>query len=216
MFYYENRFKKQGINYIVGVDEAGCGPLAGPVVAAAVFLKKYKFQNRIDDSKKLTALSRERAFEEILDNSIVGIGIISENGVDSLNILKASHMAMERAINILFSKLNKLHNKNNKFHFNKTFVLIDGRDVSFQLPCRHKSIVDGDAKSISIASASIIAKVIRDRIMNIYDRVFPDYGFACHKGYGTKKHKEAINRHGPTSIHRKTFSPVRCQESISS
>ncbi|MFC1704236.1 ribonuclease HII [Candidatus Omnitrophota bacterium] len=212
MFYYENKARKQGAHFVIGVDEAGCGPLAGPVVAAAVLLTKKHFRNRIDDSKKLTSRMRESAFEEILDNSIVGVGIISEAGVDAVNVLKASHLAMERAIKGVFSKLRKHTKKNNRFSLKRTCILIDGRDISFHLPCKYTAIVNGDAKSISIACASIVAKVTRDRIMNIYDRIYPHYGFAVHKGYGTRRHKEAISNHGPSMIHRKTFHPVRCLE----
>ncbi|MFC1594519.1 ribonuclease HII [Candidatus Omnitrophota bacterium] len=214
MYYYENKAKKHGLQFIIGVDEAGCGPLAGPVVAAAVLLEKKRFKNKINDSKKLTPRMRESAFTEILENAAVGVGIISEVGIDSLNILQASHMAMERALKNLFAKLKK-RKSTKKFSFQKTHVLIDGRDVSFRLPCSLQTIIGGDTKSISIACASIVAKVTRDRIMNIYDRIYPHYGFSRHKGYGTKTHKQAIERHGPSTIHRRTFSPVKCLKNIS-
>lgn len=198
MLYYENKAKSCGYSFIIGVDEVGRGPLAGPVVACAVKLKKTKFKNYINDSKKLSPLEREKAFKEIYQNSIVGIGIISEPTIDAVNILNATKLAMERAVANLIYAAQKKINKN------KVFILVDG-NMSLELPFKSKCIICGDAKSLSIASASIIAKVTRDRIMASYDKVYPEYNFAKHKGYGTKEHFEAIKNHGPCLIHRRSF-----------
>lgn len=209
MLYYENKAKKLGFNLVAGVDEVGRGPLAGPVVASAVILNKKKFQNRIDDSKKLTADQRQKAFKEILDNSFVGVGIINEKVIDNINIHQATQMAMEQAISELARRL-KLRKKNFKNISKKICVLIDGNFFSKKIPFNFVNIIKGDAKSKSIASASIVAKVIRDRIMNIYDKVYPDYGFKNHKGYGTKAHLSALEKFGPSIIHRRSFSPLKC------
>jgi ribonuclease HII len=197
---YERKFKKKGFSLIIGIDEAGRGPLAGPVVAGAVALKTTHFKTRIDDSKKLTPHQREMAFAELIDKSVFGIGIIDEKIIDSKNILVATRMAMENA---LASLLNKLQNSYKR----STHVLIDG-DMSLNIDLPFTSIIKGDAKSKSIASASILAKVIRDRIMSFYDRIYPQYGFLQHKGYPTKLHKEAIKRFGLCKIHRTSFSSV--------
>ena len=215
MFCYENRARREGFQFIIGVDEAGCGPLAGPVVAAAVILTKRRFKNRVNDSKKLTPRMRARVFQEILDNSFVGIGIINEAGIDTLNILKASHMAMERSLAHLFSKIKKQRFKKKRFSFKRACVFIDGRKVCFRLPCAMRTIIGGDAQSFTVACASIVAKVTRDRIMAVYDQIYPQYGFSRHKGYPTRKHIEALAVHGPTAIHRKTFGPVQCLEPVS-
>lgn len=199
--YYEERFKRKGYNLVMGVDEAGRGCLAGPVVAAAVILKKARFKNRIDDSKKLSARQRENAFLEILDNSIFGIGIVDEKMVDSLNILNATRMAMKQAIEALIDKL-KYRKVSKKIH-----ILIDG-NIKLDIKLPFTNIIKGDAKSKSIASASILAKVTRDRIMSLYHKVYPQYGFMRHKGYATQMHREAIKKFGPSLIHRKTFTGV--------
>ncbi|MCX5706902.1 MAG: ribonuclease HII [Candidatus Omnitrophica bacterium] len=200
MLYYERKFKKKGFNFIIGVDEAGRGPLAGPVVAAAVFLKAINFTNRIDDSKKLTPVSREKAFKEIKRKSLFGLGIVSEKEIDRINILEATRRAMQKAV---ISLTNKIKNSN-QFRIH---IIVDGNmAIDFRLP--YTSIVRGDAKSKSIASASILAKVTRDRIMLGYDREYPEYGFAKHKGYPTKEHRDALRRLGPSLIHRKSFCGV--------
>lgn len=200
--YYENKLKKKGCNFIIGVDEAGRGPLAGPVVAAAVSLKRNaRFKNRIDDSKKLTHLQREKAYLEIITKSLFGIGIVNEKIIDSLNILVASRIAMEEAIQSLLSKLK---GKQGKYHIH---ILVDG-NVKLEVDCPFTNIINGDAKSRSIACGSILAKVTRDRIMSIYDKVYPQYRFFQHKGYPTKKHKLAIKKFGPSLIHRASFSCV--------
>ena len=199
MLYFEKMLKKKGHNVIIGVDEAGRGPLAGPVVAAAVCLKSNRFKNRIDDSKKLSALQRESAYLEIIEKSHFGIGIINEKVIDRLNILESTKLAMEEAV---FQLTRKLTVKSPRIH-----VLIDGCvRLDTELPCSF--IIKGDSRSKSIASASILAKVTRDRIMLIYDKVFPQYGFIRHKGYPTKAHKNAIKKFGSSIIHRMSFSSV--------
>jgi len=210
VFYYENKAKKKGFKFIVGVDEAGRGPLAGPVVASAVLLKSHRFKNRIDDSKKLSSLQREKAFKEIIKKSFFGLGVVSESAIDKINILKATHLAMEKALFDLFSKLNK-SNKIAKTKFKKSVcALIDGSPLSLEVPCAIKNIIKGDSKSLSIACASIIAKVTRDRMMVALDKIKPQYGFLKHKGYGTEAHIRAIRKFGPSIYHRKSFIPEKC------
>jgi len=200
VLYYENKLKAQGFDIIIGVDEAGRGPLAGPVVAGAVNLLSARFKNRIDDSKKLTARERESAFPEIIAKSVFGIGIVDEKTIDRVNILVATHMAMEKAIAALIEKLDNPDKK-------RIHLLIDG-DIRLKTGLASWPIIRGDAKSKSIACASIIAKVSRDRMMSEYDKVYPQYGFIRHKGYPTKMHKLAIRKFGLSGIHRKTFHSV--------
>ncbi len=200
MFYYERKLERKGYNLIVGADEVGRGSLAGPVVAAAVALKAKRFKNRIDDSKKLTPLQRQKAFPEIIDKSTFGIGIINEKIIDRLNILVATRMAIEEAIAALVGKLGRRARQ-------RIHVIVDG-NVKLDIDFPFTNIIKGDAKSKSIASASILAKVTRDRIMSLYDRIFPQYNFAQHKGYPTRRHKLAIKRFGPSLIHRNSFSSV--------
>lgn len=197
MFYYENKLKEKGYNLIIGVDEAGRGPLAGPVVAAALILGSRRFRQRIDDSKKLTPLARERAFRELTRKCLFGIGVINERIIDRVNILEATRMAMEQAV---FSLLKKSAlPKRGRMH-----IITDGRiALGVPLPC--KGIIGGDGKSKTIAGASILAKVIRDRLMNIYAKAFPQYGFQRHKGYGTPEHIERLKKLGPCALHRESF-----------
>jgi ribonuclease HII len=176
------------------VDEAGRGPLAGPVVAGAVIIKDFGFKERIDDSKKLTASKREKAYREILTKSVVGIGIVDEKMIDEINIYQATKKAMQMAISNL--------------KIPPDYVIVDG-NMKIATKCPLKCIIGGDSKSLSIAAASIIAKVTRDKIMVEYDKVYPQYGFARHKGYGTKAHKEALIDQGPCPIHRFSFHPVK-------
>lgn len=190
---------------IIGVDEVGRGPLAGPVVAAAVALKTTRFKNRIDDSKKLTSRQRESAFFEIINKSIFGIGIANEKIIDNLNILVATRLAMEQALDALLDNLK--HHKKQYIH-----ILIDG-NVKLDISLPFTNIIRGDSKSKSIACASIVAKVTRDRLMCLYDRIYPQYGFFQHKGYPTKMHREAIKRFGSSLIHRTTFCLVRKNDS---
>lgn len=205
MLYYENKAKKKGFTHIIGIDEAGRGPLAGPVVAAAVCLKKIKFENKISDSKKLTFRQREKAFEEILLNAHTGVGIINESVIDTFNILKATHLAMTAAVFRLMQKL-PLELKGKKDFSKSVYLIIDGNSFVSDLPYVYETIVGGDHLSLSIACASIIAKVTRDRILNVYDQIFPQYGFKKHKGYPTLAHRSALHKYGPSVIHRKTFN----------
>lgn len=179
---------------VCGVDEAGRGPWAGPVVAAAVILDPLNIPKGLNDSKKLTEARREALFEPITQSAIVGVGIISAAQIDELNILQATYAAMREAIAALSHQ--------------PTIALIDGNRAP-PLPCKAETIIGGDAKSLSIAAASIIAKVTRDRIMQGLDRQYPDYLFAAHKGYGTAAHAAALARLGPCPEHRKSFAPIR-------
>jgi len=192
---YEVRKWDQGVSFVVGVDEVGRGPLAGPVVAAAVCFPRGAKIPFVDDSKKLTEKKREELYGEILavDGVRYGIVELSSVEVDALNILKATHKAMAEAVRKIPDA---------------EFALIDGLPVpGFYLPSQ--GIVKGDSKSASIAAASILAKVYRDRLMKEYALEFPGYGFEKHKGYGTKQHLEALKELGVTPIHRRSFAPVR-------
>lgn len=188
---YEKICKEKGYNLVCGVDEAGRGPLAGPVYAAAVILKENTPIKGINDSKKLSAKKREELFDIITNKSLCySISFVLEDTIDEINILKATHLAMKQAVESL--------------EINPDIVLIDGNSAP-QLNMKTKTIVKGDSKSASIAAASILAKVARDRYMLKMAEVYPDYGFEKHKGYGTKLHVENILKHGPCPIHRKTF-----------
>lgn len=194
MRYHENKALKKGYKLIAGIDEAGRGPLAGPVVAACVILKKKRFSSLIKDSKELSPKKRTLAYQEITANSDYSTSIIDEKIIDKINIYQATILAMEETVK--------------KLGLVPDFVLVDGV-MKLKMPCPHKCIKGGDSKSISIAAASIIAKVTRDNLMLEFDRLYPKYGFARHKGYGTKAHFRALAKHGPTPIHRRSFSPVR-------
>ncbi len=205
MLTYEKEATQNGFRFILGVDEVGRGPLAGPVVAAAVCLNSYEFDHPIKDSKKMTPKARERAFHAIFEQAHVGIGMISEETIDQVNILNASHLAMEAAVLQLVRRLPgdiKLGANFTK----ETVLLIDGNSFRSQLPYKNRTIVGGDAKSLSIACASVVAKVYRDRMMDKYDELFPGYGFKQHKGYPTATHREAIRAQGPSRIHRRSFT----------
>jgi len=197
VLYYERKLKKNGFNLIVGVDEAGRGPLAGPVVAAAVALKTSRFKNRIDDSKKLTPQARQKAYLEIIKKADFGIAVVSEKVIDRVNILNATIIAMQSAVLSLLRKVRC--SKGLRPH-----IIVDG-NVKLKVDLPVTNIIRGDAKSKSIASASILAKVTRDSIMCLYDRLYPHYGFLQHKGYPTKAHRSTIKRFGPSLIHRLTF-----------
>ncbi|WP_408645601.1 ribonuclease HII [Tepidibacter thalassicus] len=188
---YEREGYNSGYKYIGGVDEAGRGPLAGPVVAAVVVLNEDTVIKGINDSKKLSEKKREELFEIIKKEAIdYGIGIVGNEEIDKFNILNATYMAMKKA-------LNNLKNK-------PDYLLVDAEIIP-NVGIPQNSIIQGDAKSISIAAASILAKVTRDKIMCEYDEIYPEYRFSKHKGYGTKEHYEAIEKYGITSIHRKSF-----------
>lgn len=204
MLYYEHKYRSQGYNIIIGVDEVGRGPLAGPVVAGAVLLNTYRFKSRIDDSKKLSPELRETAFLEIIKKSVFGIGIVGEKVIDQVNIFQATRLAMEQAVNSVVERISAVPGA---FKDQKIQVLVDG-NIHLNIGVPHIPIIKGDAKSKSIASASILAKVVRDRIMQLYDRLYPQYGFCHHKGYSTKEHRNFIRQFGPCFIHRKSFSYV--------
>lgn len=194
----ERETRRLGHRCIAGVDEAGRGPLAGPVVSAAVVLPADFRDDRIDDSKKLTPLRRSDLYERIYAGALcVGIGIVDAITIDRINILQASLRAMAIAVDNLAPE--------------PDFLLIDG---TFSIPTRlpQQPVPKGDARSISIAAASIVAKVTRDRLMEAYDAIYPQYGFSSHKGYPTRAHKDAIRRHGCSPIHRKTFRGVRLSD----
>ena len=194
---FETELYNNGINFIAGIDEVGRGPLVGPVVTAAVILPKDFYDERINDSKKLTEKKRELLYDVIMENAIsVGIGISSEDVIDEINILNATKRAMLEAVNNLNVKPEHL--------------LIDAVKLNTDIP--QISIIKGDAKSESIAAASIIAKVTRDRMMIELDKIHPEYDFKHNKGYGTKKHIEAIRKYGIIKEHRKTFAP--CDEYV--
>ena len=181
---------------ILGVDEAGRGPLAGPVVAAAVKIHEYHdFFEMINDSKKLSEKKREELFDKILTYCDVGVGIASVEEIDEVNILEATFIAMNRAIEDI--------SKNSDITFNT--VLVDGNKIIKKYDGKQEFLVKGDAKSLSIAAASIIAKVTRDRIMLKFAEIYPEYHFEKHKGYGTKLHREILLEKGVLPIHRKTF-----------
>ena len=180
---------------IIGVDEAGRGPLAGPVVAAAVKINEYHdFFEDINDSKKLSEKKREMLFDKIIAYCHVGVGLATVEEIDEVNILNATFLAMKRALEDI---------KKDEIEFTK--VLVDGNKLIKGYEGEQEAVVKGDAKSLSIAAASIIAKVTRDRIMMINAEKYPEYFFEKHKGYGTKLHREILLEKGPLPIHRKTF-----------
>ena len=191
MWEIEKDLKGKGYTYIAGVDEAGRGPLAGPVYAAAVILPEGAELTGINDSKKLTPKKREELFDKITEVAVsYSIFSVDEKEIDEINILNATHKAMNGAVNGLSLK--------------PDYVIIDGNSIKgMELP--HETVVKGDAKSISIAAASILAKVARDRYIDEMGKVYPEYGFENHKGYGTKAHTDAILKYGVCPIHRRTF-----------
>ena len=181
----------KGYTYVCGVDEAGRGPICGPVVAAACILPVGLYIEGLNDSKKLTAKKREAIFDKIIENALAySIAEASVEEIDELNILEADMLAMRRAIEGLSIKAD--------------YALIDG-NVSHGFPIPTMTVIHGDATSPSIAAASILAKVTRDRMCEEMDKQYPMYGIAKHKGYGTKQHMEALREHGPSPIHRKKF-----------
>jgi len=194
----EVELRRRGYRYIAGVDEAGRGPLAGPVVAAAVVLRPDAFIPLLDDSKKLTPALREELFPSVLAQSVAfGIGIRSARFVDMKGIAEATYAAMRQAVFSL-----KAHGHTPEI------VLVDGNRLIPGLPFPQEARVKGDSAVACIAAASIIAKVTRDRIMASYQDIYPQYGFGKHKGYCTQDHRKSLDRLGPCPIHRKSFSPV--------
>jgi ribonuclease HII len=194
-FNEEKKLWKKGFKFVVGLDEAGRGPLAGPVVAAAVAVLDYKKANikNINDSKKLSEKQREETYNVLTNHSDIkwGTGIVSEKVIDKINILQATKLAMAKAIKNLGAD----------------FLLIDG-NFKINSEIFQRSVIKGDQKIFSVAAASIIAKVTRDRIMKKFHKKYPQYGFLKHKGYGTKAHFANLEKFGPCKIHRKSFFPV--------
>ena len=195
LWHFENQAACEGYRKIAGIDEAGRGPLAGPVVSAAVILPKSFPESGVTDSKKLSHTKRERLYNRIYDQAVaIGIGIVDPIEIDRINILQASLLSMAMAVENIAPR--------------PDYLLIDGIfNISYNLP--QKAIPKGDALSISIAAASIVAKVTRDRLMQTYDHYFPQFEFPRHKGYPTKAHKEAIRKYGCSPIHRKSFKGVK-------
>lgn len=191
---YEKEAQKQGFQYVAGIDEVGRGPLAGPVVAAAVILPENIFISGINDSKKLSSKKREQLYQEIKNEALaIGIGVVGADVIDEINIYQATKKAMNIAINQL--------------SIFPDFLLIDAMKID--TPITQRSLIKGDSLSVSIASASIIAKVYRDRLMMEYSKKYPEYQFEKNAGYGTREHIQAIRKFGPTPIHRKTFAPIK-------
>ena len=194
MLEYENNLYKEGVTLIAGVDEVGRGPLIGPVVACACILPVNFYHKDIKDSKKLSEKKREEMYKIIKENAIsIGLGIVSEKVIDEVNIYEATKIAMKEAIKNL--------------NITPEHVLIDAMKLELNIPST--SIIKGDAKSESIAAASIIAKVTRDHMLDEMDKEYPMYDLENNKGYGTKKHLEALQTYGPCKYHRVTYSPVR-------
>ena len=195
LYTYEYAARDEGSRYVAGVDEAGRGPLAGPVVVAAAILPFGLFLAGLNDSKQVSPKKREQLYDEIMENAVaVRVSIVDAATIDRVNIYQATMNGMYDAVLHLDPKPDK--------------VLIDAVELS-RLPMPSLSIIKGDAKSASIAAASIIAKVTRDRMMMKYDVEYPQYGFSQHKGYGTAQHIAALNQYGPCPIHRRSFEPVK-------
>ncbi len=195
LYSYENLAAEEGLELVAGVDEAGRGPLAGPVSVAAVILPRNLFLPKLNDSKKLSPKVRDELYERILEKAVaVGSSLVDAKTIDRVNIYQATINGMYEAIFSLSPAPEK--------------VFIDAMPLD-NLPMPSLSIVKGDSKSASIAAASVVAKVRRDRLMEEYDREYPEYGFARHKGYGTAEHIRALREYGPCPIHRLSFEPVR-------
>ena len=193
--YFEQRAQQRGFKLIAGIDEAGRGPLAGPVVAAAVILPDRFDLPGLTDSKKLSEKQRNRFYPQIREQArAVGVGVASAAEIDQINILQATLLAMRRAVS--------------RLSLTPDYLLIDGM-TPLPLDISQQTLKKGDSRSLSIAAASVIAKVVRDRIMSAFARQLPEYGLAQHKGYGTKHHRHAIAEFGPTWLHRKTFAGVK-------
>lgn len=190
----ERRWRGRGAMIVAGVDEAGRGPLAGPVVAAAVIVGPGVRVPGVDDSKLLVPERREVLFERISARATTAAAAVGPRLIDRMNILRASHLAMRLALERLPAT--------------PDVALVDGLPVP-DLPCAHEAIIDGDALEFAIACASVVAKVTRDRMMALYDAIYPRYGFAQHKGYATPEHLAALERWGPSPIHRISFSPLK-------
>ena len=189
---YENELQNKGFEYICGIDEAGRGPLAGPVVVASVIMPKDSIIEGINESKKVSEKKREKLYDLILEQAIsYGVGIIGQDEIDDINILNATKKGLTNSLKELTQR--------------PDLILVDALTNIDTLGIPYESIIKGDAKCYSISAASIIAKVTRDRIMREWDKIYPQYGFATHKGYGTSAHINAIKEYGPCPLHRKTF-----------
>ena len=189
---YEGNLYKEGLKYIAGIDEAGRGPLAGPVVVGIAIMKPDSFIEGVNDSKKVSEKKREALYDVITEEALDwSVGIVDQNEIDEINILNATKKALHSAIE--------------KLQITPDRILVDALEKIDTCGIPYTSIIKGDAKIYSISAASIIAKVTRDRIMREYDEIYPQYGFAGHKGYGTAAHIEAIKKYGPCAIHRKSF-----------
>lgn len=193
-FEYETVARKAGFMAVCGVDEVGRGPLAGPVTAAAVILDPNNIPDGLNDSKKLTAKKREALYDLLMKHADVSIAEATVEEIDEHNILRASHIAMVRAIEGLETKAD--------------YALIDGNQMPRGLSVKSETLIKGDSLSQSIAAASIVAKVWRDRVMVTLSQQYPHYGWATNAGYGTKEHKEGLECHGVTPHHRKSFAPI--------
>ena len=188
----EKEYYSRNIEYIAGIDEAGRGPLAGPVVVASVIMPKDSMIEGVNDSKKVSEKKREKLYDLILEEAIsYGIGIIYQDEIDEINILQATKKGLTNAIEQMKIK--------------PDLILVDALNGINTLGIPYQSIIKGDAKCYSISAASIIAKVTRDRIMREWDAVYPEYGFSSHKGYGTAKHIAALKEYGPCPLHRRSF-----------
>lgn len=193
---YEENLYNEGLKYICGIDEAGRGPLAGPVVVGAVVMPKDSMLEFMNDSKKVTEKRRELLYEEIVNTSLAyGIGIISQEEIDKINILNATKKGLHEALGQVIEKLKQ----------KPDIIIVDALREIDTYGITYESIIKGDATCYSISAASILAKVTRDRIMTEWDKIYPQYGFAMHKGYGTAKHIQAIKEYGPCPLHRKSF-----------
>ena len=189
---FEKKLYSTGLNHIAGIDEAGRGPLAGPVVVGIAIMKPDSFIEGVNDSKKISERKREQLYEQITSEAIDwAVGIVDQKEIDEINILNATKKALHMAISNLKVKPDR--------------ILVDALEHIDTYGIPYTSIIKGDAKIYSISAASIIAKVTRDRIIKEYDEIYPEYGFSGHKGYGTAKHIQALKTYGPCSLHRKTF-----------
>ncbi|NGP44143.1 ribonuclease HII [Bacillaceae bacterium SIJ1] len=191
---YEKDLRSQGKEWIAGVDEAGRGPLAGPVVAGAAMLTDDFFYPALNDSKKMSPAARKACYTYIMDNALAtGVGIVTAEEIDAMNIYKAAQLAMVKAIENMNQRVDH--------------VLVDAMKLAISTP--QTKLIKGDQKSISVAAGSVVAKVTRDELMERMAYRYPQYGFHEHMGYGTKKHLEALKAHGPCELHRKSFQPIK-------
>lgn len=224
-FEEEKKLSKEGFDWVIGVDEAGRGPLAGPVVACATTVRNFQFPitnfqtnsndqisnsglwDLVRDSKTLSEKQREKMFDFVREHFLVGVGMCDHAAIDRINILEATYLAMKKAVQELQRKIAKENLESYKLKA-KSCILVDGNKIIPNFSMEQKAVVNGDKYVKSIAAASIVAKVTRDRIMLEMDGKYPQYRFAKHKGYGTKIHMKALSEHGPCPIHRRSFAPV--------